>query len=128
MRCLGVLAGVGEEMLSHRLLKGHARVGAALATADLRLLEGSFFVQTGLYHIVINSHFFFLLELFFALHGCIATWVCIVHDARPNVLSALARGMHDFLIYLITQRLPCRLSIMTDFLPCRYESDVAIAL
>jgi hypothetical protein len=62
MRCWRVVTGVGEEMLSHRLLKGHARVGAALATADLRLLEGSFFVQTGLYHIVINPNYFIMLE------------------------------------------------------------------
>ena len=44
------------------LNEGHMRIRTALASADLRLLKGSFFVQTGLYHIVINPNYFIMLE------------------------------------------------------------------
>ena len=60
--------------------EGHVRIRTALVTADLRLVKGSFFVQTGLYHIVNSDQFFPLESICLAWIDCKAAWIWIAQS------------------------------------------------
>ena len=111
------------------LNEGHMRIRTALVTADLRLVKGSFFVQTGLYHIVNSNQFFPLESICLAWIDCKLRGFAshkVTHSHVRCCLSALSRGTDESLC--TPQQLSCDISTTTGFQPYQCESDTPIAL